>query len=77
MDGVEKMASEIPGIKNIWLRPVSVQGDYDGKALTHAFVIEFENEAALKVYADHPAHREWEKVYLKVRGGSRTSDISN
>lgn len=38
--------------------------------------MEMENEAALKVYADHPAHKEWEKVYFKVRQpGTTTFDI--
>lgn len=29
--------------------------------------MEFNDEAALKVYADHPAHKAWEQVYFKVR----------
>ncbi len=38
--------------------------------------MEMENEAALMVYADHPAHKEWEKVYFKVRQpGTTTFDI--
>jgi hypothetical protein len=86
LDGIEKMAASIPGIKNVWLRPIKVQGNVqekqpDGtvqnKMMTDAFVIEFENEEALKVYADHPAHKEWEKIYVPVRGQSRTSDITN
>lgn len=86
LDGIEKMAASIPGIKNVWLRPIKVQGNVqekqpDGtlqnKMMTDAFVIEFESEEALKVYADHPAHREWEKIYVPVRGQSRTSDITN
>lgn len=86
LNGVEKMASEIPGIKNVWLKGVKVQGEVmekgaDGamkpRRMTDAFVMEFESEAAMKVYADHPAHKAWEQLYVPVRGQSRTSDITN
>jgi hypothetical protein len=86
LDGIEKMAASIPGMKNVWLRPIRVQGSVqvkqtDGtvqnRMLTDAFVMEFESEEALKLYADHPAHREWEKIYIPLRGQSRTSDITN
>ena len=75
--GVEKMAAEMPGIKNVWLKSIKVQGDAGGTALQSAFVMEFENEAAFKAYDNHPAHRAWEKVYMPVRGESRTHDITN
>lgn len=77
LDGIEKMAAEIPGIKNVWLKSVKVQGDAGGTPLTDAFVMEFADEKALQVYADHPAHRAWEKIYFAVRGESRTHDITN
>src|SRR5688572_32607072 len=38
LDGVEKMAAAYPGIKNIWLRSIKVQGK------AHAFVMEFASE---------------------------------
>lgn len=38
--------------------------------------MEMSDEAALKTYADHPAHAEWVKVYEKVRVyGTTTFDI--
>lgn len=38
--------------------------------------MEMQDENALKAYADHPAHREWEQVYFKVRQpGTTTVDI--
>jgi hypothetical protein len=38
--------------------------------------MEFDNEAALKAYADNPAHAAWLKVYGKVRQpGTTTFDI--
>lgn len=87
LEGVEKMAAEIPGIRNLWLKPLKVQGTRaerqpDGsfrmRPMTDAFVIEFESEAAFKAYEEHPAHRAWaDKVYLPVRGYSYTHDITN
>jgi hypothetical protein len=82
----EKMASEIPGIKNIWLKPVRVQGEVQEKQadgsvkarrMTDIIVIEFESEAAFKAYADHPAHKAWESIYVPLRGQSRTSQATN
>lgn len=38
--------------------------------------MEMNDEAALKAYADHPAHKAWEQVYFKVRQpGTTTFDI--
>jgi antibiotic biosynthesis monooxygenase (ABM) superfamily enzyme len=75
LDGVEKMAAAYPGIKNIWLRSIKVQGGQGGQ--THAFVMEFESEDALKKYADSPAQLEWYKVYTPIRDVSATHDITN
>jgi hypothetical protein len=86
LDGIEKMAAEVPGVKSVWLKGIKVQGTAQDKQpdgtmktrqYTDAFVMEFENEAAFKAYEDHPAHRAWEKVYLEVRGRSTTHDITN
>lgn len=71
--GVEKMAAEIPGVKSVWTNAIKVQGDrYNG-----AFVMEFENKKAFEAYADHAAHKEFEKMYLEVRDQSTTHDITN
>jgi hypothetical protein len=84
--GIEKMADEVPGLKNVWLRSVKVQGSIvekqaDGTSVTRpftdAFVMEFESEAAFKAYGDHPAHKAWEKIYMPLRGRSSTCDITN
>ena len=77
LDGVATMASKFPGIKNVWLKSIKVQGDAGGTTLESAFVMEFQSAKALEEYDNHPAHREWEKVYLQVRGESRTHDITN
>lgn len=87
LEGVEKMASEVPGIRNVWLKPLKVQGSRvekqpDGtsktRMFTDAFVLEFENEAAFKAYEEHAAHRAWsDKTYIPLRGWSYTHDITN
>ncbi len=90
---VEKMAAELPGIKNVWLKSTKVQGAYMEKVtdskekpaevsykprpFTDAFVIEFEDQNAFEKYADHPAHKAFEETYLPVRGRSTTHDITN
>jgi hypothetical protein len=86
LDAIEKMASEVPGIKNVWLKSIKVQGVYSEKQpdgsfkprpLTDAFVIEFEDQAAFDKYTNHPAHKAFEELYIPLRGHSGTHDITN
>ena len=86
LEGIEKMAAEVPGIRNVWLKPAKVQGyQYEKLAngkeryhrMTEAFVIEFESAAALEAYTGHPAHRAWEKLYVPLRARSATTDVTN
>lgn len=77
LEGVKTMAAKTPGIKNIWLKTVKVQGGDSDKPYNAVFAMEFVDEAALKAYASHPAHDEWMKVYGEVRDESRTHDVSN
>ena len=73
IEGVRKMAAEIPGIKNIWLKATRVQPqDFNA-----AFVIEFENRAAADLYAEHPAHKAWAEHYLTIREASRSQQVTN
>lgn len=73
MEGIQQMAATIPGIKNIWLKADRVQPrDYHT-----AFAIEFESRAAADTYVDHPAHRDWEKIYLPIRAESRNIQVTN
>ena len=73
IDGVKTMAAEIPGIKNIWIKPIRVQP----REYQAAFAIEFENKAAADAYADHAAHKEWEKIYQPIHKESRSQQITN
>ncbi len=70
---VEKMAGQVDGIRNIWTKGIKVQGE----GYTDAFVLEFRDRAAFDAYADNPAHKEFEKVYIPLRGRSTTHDITN
>jgi antibiotic biosynthesis monooxygenase (ABM) superfamily enzyme len=71
IDGVKTLASKYPGITNVWLKPIKVQGT------DAVFVMEFKDEAALKAYVDTPAQKEWYEVYIPVRGQSQTHDVTN
>lgn len=71
IDGVKTLASKYPGITNVWLKPIKVQGT------DAVFVMEFKDEAALKAYVDTPAQKEWYEIYIPVRGQSQTHDVTN
>lgn len=75
LDGVKTMAAKLPGITSVWIKTVKVQpyGTTDGAV----FAIEFKDQAAFDAYADHPAHKAWEGVYIPVREESRTHDVTN
>ena len=70
---VETMAAKIPGITNVWTKGIKVQGE----GFSSAFVMEFRDQAAFDDYADNPAHKEFEAVYLPLRDRSATHDITN
>jgi len=71
LDGVKTMASQIPGITNVWLKKIKVQGK------DNVVVMEFKDQAAFDAYTDHPAHKKWEEIYLPIREQSLTHDITN
>jgi lipopolysaccharide export LptBFGC system permease protein LptF len=73
LDGVKTMAGKVKGITNVWLKTEKVQpSDYNA-----VIAIEFKDAAAFKAYADDPAHKEWEKLYLPIRQQSTTHDVTN
>jgi len=71
IDGVKTMAAKIPGVTNVWLKPIKVQG------MDAVIVMEFKDQAAFDAYTEHPAHKDWEKIYLPIRELSQTHDITN
>ncbi len=73
LKGAEKIANTYSGISRVWTRSIKVQG----AGYTHALVMEFKDEKALKDYVDSPAQKEWYKIYLPLREESTTHDITN
>ena len=73
INGVKTMASQFPGITNVWLKTIKVQGKDPGAVI----VMEFKDQAAFDAYAAHPAHKKWEEIYLPIRDLSHTHDVTN
>jgi ABC-type glycerol-3-phosphate transport system substrate-binding protein len=73
IDGVRKMAADVPGVKNVWVKTLKAQpADYSS-----VFAMEFETRAAFEAYTNDPAHQAWEKLYLPLREESNTQDVTN
>ncbi|MCR6657765.1 MAG: Dabb family protein [Opitutus sp.] len=72
LDGVQALPSKFKGITRVWTKTLKAQG---GKS--HAIVMEFADEAALKDYSGSDAQKEWYKVYTNIRESSTTFDITN
>ena len=70
------MVGKIPGLRKVWvgkLRRPLTQGDTKRE---YGVAMEFDDAKALDVYANHPVHTDWVKVYEKVRvEGTTTLDI--
>lgn len=73
VDGAQTVAKQYPGVTRMWVKPLKVQG----KGYTHAIVMEFKDEQALKDYAGSAAQKAWYEIYLPIRGESTTHDITN
>jgi len=71
LDGVKAMAAKVPGLTNVWLKTIKVQG------MDAVIVMEFKDQAAFDAYTENPAHKAWEELYLPIRDQSRTHDITN
>lgn len=72
LDGAQKLPAAYKGITRVWTKTIKAQGDR-----SHAIVMEFASEQALKDYTDSDAQKEWYKVYLPIRERSTTFDITN
>lgn len=72
LDGAQKLPAKFKGITRVWTKTVKAQGER-----THAIVMEFTGEQALKEYAGSDAQKEWYKVYTPIRERSTTFDITN
>lgn len=72
INGVKTMASQIPGVTNVWLNTIKAQGGKDA-----VIVMEFKDKAAFDAYVAHPAHKKWEEIYIPIREQSLTHDVTN
>ena len=72
LNGVKTLAKEYDGITRVWIRTIKAQGER-----SHAFVMEFKDEQALKDYAGSAAQKKWYEVYIPARQASTTFDITN
>ena len=73
LEGLERIAHEIPGVRNIWLRTLRVQP----RDFMTAFAIEFDDQAAAERFARHPAQEAWMKTYLPLIEESRLQQVTN
>jgi hypothetical protein len=73
LEGMEKVASEFPGVRNIWLRTIRVQP----RDFMTAFAMEFEDLPSAERFARHPAYELWNKSYLPIIEESRTQQVGN
>jgi len=73
LDALRTMAAQIPGIKNIWMKPSRMEPqNFDA-----AFVIEFVNRAAADRYAESPLHEAWSRKLQAIRETSISPQITN
>jgi hypothetical protein len=70
---LKSLLSEVPGAKNLWTKTVKAQP----RELPQTFVIEFENQAALEAYANHPKKKAWNDFYYTVRETSQNNVTTN
>lgn len=78
LDGAKALPSQFKGVSRVWTKSVKVQNPEGAKLnKTHAIVMEFADEQALKDYAGSDAQKAWYKVYQPIRESSTTFDITN
>lgn len=75
IDGIYTIVGKNKGVRNVWLKPIKVQGG--AAKFTHCLVMEFESEKALEAYAGSPEQKEWYKLWEVVRELSNTHDVTN
>lgn len=72
----DQLPSKIPGLGHVWTGKLRRPFSTANGTRQYGVCMEFNDEAALKTYADHAAHKEWQAVYEKVRQpGTTTFDL--
>jgi hypothetical protein len=61
-------------LRAVWVgklrEPIPAENDV---IRTYGAAMEFDDVQALGAYAEHPLHKEWEKIYEKIRTRSSTT----
>jgi hypothetical protein len=71
-----ELPKKIPGLTDVWYGKLRSPMRTPNGARSYGVCMEFKDEAALKTYADHEAHKQWQAAYEKVRQpGTTTFDI--
>lgn len=72
-----EMVGKVPGLRRVWVGKLREPVPAENEVIrTFGVAMEFDNLQALNDYASNPIHREWERVYEKVRvRGTTTLDI--
>ncbi len=76
----DALPSKIPGLTRVWhgklRRPLTLASGETKVVRSYGVCMEMNDEATLKTYTAHPAHKEWAAAYEKVRvAGTTTFDI--
>ena len=77
----DELPAKIPGFNQVWhgklRRPFNAYNSSGDKSVRqYGVCMEMDDQEALGVYADHPAHSEWVTIYEKVRvRGTTTLDL--
>ena len=73
LGGLKTLATQIPGVKNLWLKTMRNQiRDFDG-----VYAIEFASHEAAADYAESPKHETWRKRWEELREQSLSFQVSN
>jgi hypothetical protein len=75
LDRCHQLPAKYNGITRVWTKVLSYQAQREG--YTHAIVMEFRDEEALKKYADSDVQKWWYEKYIPIRDQSQTHDITN
>src|ERR1043166_3172415 len=67
-----ELVGKVPGLKRVWVGKLKSPFDAQEGKRVYGVGMEFADVKALEAYADDPAHKEWEKIYRKVRVAGTT-----
>lgn len=69
----DQLVSKVDGLVHVWYGKLANPQHAGDAVRTYGACMEFKDAASLKKYADDPAHKDWLKVYEKVRQPGTTT----